>query len=107
MRHVGRMDHIAIAVPSVADQVKRFVSMGLTVQSQSDTYALVADPASGFKIELNQEPGEARFRHIGFRSDDVDAGHSELVAEGAARAASATSTTPLERHSRPAKIEAP
>ena len=61
MSHVGRMDHIAVAVPSVADQVRRFVSMGLTVQSQSDTYALVADPASGFKIELNQEPGEARF----------------------------------------------
>ena len=84
MRHVGRMDHIAIAVPNIADQVKRFVSMGLTVESQSDTYAVLADPASGFKIELNQEPGEARFRHIGFCSDDVDAGHSELVADGVA-----------------------
>ena len=84
MRHVGPIDHIAIAVPSVAEQLQRFVAMGLTVQSQSETYALVADPASGFKIELNQEPGEARFRHIGFRSDDVDAGHTELVAAGVA-----------------------
>jgi len=84
MEHVGRMDHIAIAVPSVADQVARFVAMGLTVLTQTDAYALVADPASGFKIELNQEPGEARFRHIGFQSDDVDGGHDELVASGVA-----------------------
>jgi hypothetical protein len=64
MKNVGRLDHIAFAVPSVAD------------------HALVADPHSGFKIELNQEPGEARFRHIGFLSDDVDGGHSELLANG-------------------------
>src|SRR5437870_4811595 len=82
MKNVGRMDHIAFAVPSVADQVERFVAMGLQVESQSETYALVADSASGFKIELNQEPGEARFRHIGFLSDDVDAGHGELLADG-------------------------
>jgi len=82
MNSVGRLDHIAFAVPSVPDQVARFIAMGLTVAQQVDGYALVVDPASGFKIELNQEPGEARFRHLGFQSDDVDAGHEELVAEG-------------------------
>jgi len=82
MKNVGRMDHIAFAVPSLADQVARFVAMGLTVELQGDSYAVVVDPGSGFKIELNQEPGEARFRHIGFISDDVDAAHEELLAEG-------------------------
>ena len=82
MKNVGRMDHIAFAVPSVRDQVERFVAMGLQVEFQNEGYALVADPASGFKIELNQEPGDARFRHIGFLSDDVDAGHGELLADG-------------------------
>jgi len=82
MQNVGRMDHIAFAVPSVLDQVARFVAMGFTVVQQSDAYALVVDPGSGFKIELNQEPGEARFRHIGFLSDDVDAGHEALLSEG-------------------------
>jgi len=84
MNNVGRMDHIAFAVPSISDQVARFVAMGLTVELQGENYAVVVDPGSGFKIELNQEPGEARFRHIGFLSDDVDAGHEELVAEGVA-----------------------
>ena len=82
MDHVGRLDHIAFAVPSIADQVARFVSMGLAVEQQGDNYAVVVDPASGFKIELNQEPGEARFRHIAFISADVDAAHEELIAEG-------------------------
>ena len=56
--------------------------MGLIVELQGDGYAVVVDPGSGFEIELNEEPGEAHFWHIGFISDDVDAAHEKVVAEG-------------------------
>ncbi len=75
-------DHVAFAVPHLVEQVQRFVDMGLTVQRQTDTYAMVADPVSGFKIELNQEAAAARFRHLGFVTDDVDGAHAELVEGG-------------------------
>ena len=81
---VSGFDHIALAVPDLDAQVERFTSqLGMVVHSRSDQYALVADPISGFKIELNRSPGgEAHFRHLGFRSEDVDAGHDELVKAG-------------------------
>ena len=57
--------------------------MGMTVQNQSERYALLADPSSGFKIELTKSTdGEAHFRHLGFRADDVDAVHESLAKAG-------------------------
>ena len=84
MAPVSGFDHIALAVPDLDAQVERFASLlGMVVQSHSEQYALVQDPVSGFKIELSRSPdSEAHFRHLGFSSDDVDAGHTELVAAG-------------------------
>jgi catechol 2,3-dioxygenase-like lactoylglutathione lyase family enzyme len=79
----GRLDHIAIAVPDLDAQVERMTgAFGMVVQSRSDRYALLADPSSGFKIELNQAEGEAYFRHLGFQTDDVDGGHQALLETG-------------------------
>jgi catechol 2,3-dioxygenase-like lactoylglutathione lyase family enzyme len=84
MSGISGFDHIAIAVPHLSEQVDRLTNlMGMIVQGQSETYALLADPTSGFKIELNESnDGEAHFRHLGFRTDDVDAAHESLVEAG-------------------------
>lgn len=84
MSAVSGFDHIAIAVPNVSEEVERLKTlMGMVVQSQSERFALVADPSSGFKIELSESTdGEAHFRHMGFRTDDVDAAHAGLVQAG-------------------------
>jgi catechol 2,3-dioxygenase-like lactoylglutathione lyase family enzyme len=84
MATIAGFDHIALAVPDLDAQVERFsMMMGMVVQSRSDQYALVADPISGFKIELSRSPdAEAHFRHLGFRCADIDSGHDELVNAG-------------------------
>jgi len=84
MSNTSGFDHIALAVPSVAEEVTRLTTlMGMVVQGQADRYALVADPVSGFKIELSESPdGESHFRHLGFRTDDVDGSHAALVEAG-------------------------
>jgi catechol 2,3-dioxygenase-like lactoylglutathione lyase family enzyme len=84
MAPVSGFDHIALAVPDLDAQVERFTSMmGMVVQSRSDQFALVADPVSGFKIELSRSPdSQAHLRHLGFRCEDVDGGHEELVQAG-------------------------
>jgi catechol 2,3-dioxygenase-like lactoylglutathione lyase family enzyme len=78
------LDHIALTVPDLDEQVERLTSaFGMTVQSRSDRYALVSDPASGFKIELSRsDDSEVHFRHLGFRTDDVDAAHETLTKAG-------------------------
>jgi hypothetical protein len=44
---------------------------------------LIADPASGFKIEFSVSPdSETHFRHVGFRASDVDSGHEALAQAG-------------------------
>ena len=86
MTGITSLDHIALAVPDLKEEVERLTTMmGMVVQSQSDAYALVADPASGFKIELSRsDDGKAHFRHLGFTTPDVDADHDSLVAAGMA-----------------------
>jgi catechol 2,3-dioxygenase-like lactoylglutathione lyase family enzyme len=86
MTGISSFDHIAIAVPNLKEQVERLTTMmGMVVQQQSDNYAVVADPVSGFKIELNtSSDGEADFRHLGFTTPDVDADHDALVDAGMA-----------------------
>src|SRR3954471_12726540 len=82
MTDITSFDHIAIAVPDLNAQVERLTTMmGMVVaQRQGDAYALIADPVSGFKIELNQsDDGEAHFRHLGFTTPNVDADHAALV----------------------------
>ena len=84
MAEISGFDHIALAVPNLDEQVERFTTlMGMVVRSRSERYALVADPASGFKIELSASPdGESHFRHLGFRAGDVDAAHAALSEAG-------------------------
>ena len=84
MSNTPAFDHIAFAVPDLAQQVDRFVNeLGFKVVQQMAQYALVEDPASGLKIEFNQVDGnEAYFRHLGFRTDDVDASHTTLLDAG-------------------------
>jgi hypothetical protein len=78
------LDHIALTVPDLDAQVERLMNaFGMVVQSRSDRYALVVDPASGFKIELSRsEDTDVHFRHLGFRTDDVDASHEDLLGAG-------------------------
>jgi len=84
MTNTEGFDHIALSVPDLDEQVERFTTMlGMVVQRRSEHYALVADLASGFKIELSEAPGgEAKLLHLGFRSGDIDAGHAALEAAG-------------------------
>lgn len=78
------LDHIALTVPNLDEQVERLKNaFGMVVQSRLDGYALVADPASGFKIELSRsDDSDVHFRHLGFRTSDVDAAHQSLAEAG-------------------------
>ena len=78
------IDHIALTVPDLDQQVERLTSaFGMVVESRSDFFALVTDPASGLKLELGRsDDGQVHFRHFGFRADDVDGEHELLVAAG-------------------------
>src|SRR3954466_14823053 len=81
---LGTFDHIALAVPDLSAQVARFTQMlGMVVENQSDRYAVVVEPKSGFKIELSPSTdGEAHLRHLGFATEDVDASHAALTNAG-------------------------
>jgi catechol 2,3-dioxygenase-like lactoylglutathione lyase family enzyme len=78
------IDHIALAVPDLDAQVDRLTSaFGMVVESRFEHFALLTDPGSGLKLELSTaEDGQVRFRHFGFRADDVDTEHDALVAAG-------------------------
>ena len=78
------IDHIALAVPDLNEQVDRLTSaFGMVVEGRTDFFALVADPASGLKIELSRsDDSRVHFRHLGFRADDVDGAHESLVDAG-------------------------
>jgi catechol 2,3-dioxygenase-like lactoylglutathione lyase family enzyme len=84
MAEISGFDHIALAVPDLDEQVERFtMMMGMVVQSRSERYALIADPQSGFKIELSLSADSGtHFRHMGFRAGDVVAGHAALLEAG-------------------------
>jgi hypothetical protein len=84
MKITPAFDHIALTVPELDEQVERLtVSFGMVVQGRSEGFALVADPASGLKLELSRsDDPEAHFRHLGFRTDDVDSTHDTLVKAG-------------------------
>jgi len=78
------LDHIALTVPNVDDQVERLTTaFGMVAQFRSEHFAVVVDPGSDFKLELStSDDGEVHLRHLGFRTDDVDAAHARLVAAG-------------------------
>ena len=78
------IDHIALTVPDLDAQVDRLASeFGMVVEHRFDGFALVSDPASGLKLELGRsDDAQVHFRHFGFRADDVDASHEELLEAG-------------------------
>ena len=78
------LDHIALTVPNLAEQVDRLVdAFGMEAPFRSEGFALVVDPRSGFKFELSSsDDGGVHLRHLGFRADDVDMAHASLVAAG-------------------------
>jgi catechol 2,3-dioxygenase-like lactoylglutathione lyase family enzyme len=77
-------DHIALTVPNLEEQVERLTTaFGMEAKFRSPQFAVVVDPGSGFKFELSSsEDGEVHLRHLGFRADDVDVAHADLVAAG-------------------------
>jgi catechol 2,3-dioxygenase-like lactoylglutathione lyase family enzyme len=78
------IDHIALTVPDLDEQVDRLASaFGMDVESRNEFFALLADPSTGLKIELGRsDDSEVHFRHLGYRADDVDGTHESLVAAG-------------------------
>ena len=78
------IDHIALTVPDLDEQVERLTTQfGMVVESRLDFFAVLADPVTGLKMELSRsEDADVHFRHLGFRADDVDGTHDELVSAG-------------------------
>ena len=78
------IDHIALTVPDLDEQVDRLTSaFGMVVAHRIDGFALLTDPASGLKLELGRsDDAHVHFRHFGFRADDVDGAHESLVEAG-------------------------
>ena len=78
------LDHIALTVPNLDEQVDRLTSdLGMVVRVRSERFAVVVDPGSDFKLELStSDDGDVHVRHLGFRADDVDAAHASLVTAG-------------------------
>ena len=80
------IDHLALTVPDLDEQVDRLTSaFGMVVEGRTEHFAVIADPATGLKLELGRsDDGEVHFRHVGFRADDVDGAHEQLIAAGMA-----------------------
>ena len=78
------IDHLALAVPDLDAQVDRLTTaFGMIVEHRFEHFALVTDPTSGLKLELSRsDDAEVHLRHLGFRADDVDGAHHDLVAAG-------------------------
>jgi catechol 2,3-dioxygenase-like lactoylglutathione lyase family enzyme len=81
---MGYMDHISLAVPDVPAQVDFFTQvMGMTELMRSDEFGLVAEPQSGFRIEIARAEGaETKFLHIGFQVGSVDQAYEQLTGAG-------------------------
>jgi catechol 2,3-dioxygenase-like lactoylglutathione lyase family enzyme len=78
------IDRIALTVPNLDEQVDRLTSaFGMVVEGRFEGFALIADPASGLKIELSRsDDSQVHFRHLGFRAEDVDGAHETMVKAG-------------------------
>src|SRR4051812_30857159 len=78
------LDHLALTVPDLDEQVERLVSdFGMIARTRFEGFAVLVDPATDFKLELSvSDDDEVHVRHLGFRTDDVDAAHDVLLAAG-------------------------
>jgi catechol 2,3-dioxygenase-like lactoylglutathione lyase family enzyme len=90
MSAIEQIDHFAMDVPDIEARVEFFTSkLGMTVRRWGKHFAsgnrivMLADPKSGFKIELVEAPDkEEKLTHVAFRVDDVSAAHDELLGRG-------------------------
>ncbi|MFI5265816.1 MAG: VOC family protein [Chloroflexota bacterium] len=90
MAAIDRIDHFALAVSDFDERIDFFTNtMGMTVRRHGKHFAsggrivMLADPKSGFKIELVERPGkDTELTHVAFRVEDVPAAHEQLLAEG-------------------------
>ncbi|HEY1751811.1 MAG TPA: VOC family protein [Caulobacteraceae bacterium] len=84
MRSLPTLDHIALAAPDLDALVDRLTSaFGMVAEVRAEHFAIVADPASGLKLELSRSnDAETHFRHLGFQTDDVDRAHETLADAG-------------------------
>lgn len=84
MKRIPALDHIALTVPDLEGLVERLTGeFGMVVETRTGQFAVVADPASGLKLELGRSGDSAiHFRHLGFRTDDVDGAHQSLAEAG-------------------------
>jgi catechol 2,3-dioxygenase-like lactoylglutathione lyase family enzyme len=84
MKPPPAFDHIALTVPDLDAQVERLTrAFGMVLRSRAERFALLADPVSGLTLELGRsEDAEVHFRHLGFRTDDVDGVHATLLEAG-------------------------
>jgi hypothetical protein len=84
MKKTPALDNIALTVPDLDALIERLTGdFGMVVESRVGNFAVVADPASGLKLELGASgDGGVHFRHLGFRADDVDKAHASLAEAG-------------------------
>ena len=84
MTKAPTLDHIALLTPDLDGLVDRLTgAFGIVVEVRTEHFALLADPATGLKLELGRSrDAEVHFRHFGFRTDDVDAAHATLAGDG-------------------------
>jgi catechol 2,3-dioxygenase-like lactoylglutathione lyase family enzyme len=84
MKNTPVLDHIALTVPDLDALIARLTSaFGMVVELHKGEFAIVADPATGMKLELGKSADSGvHFRHFGFRAEDVDAAHAALTAAG-------------------------
>ena len=84
MSKTPTLDHIAFTVPDLDALVERLTgAFGMVIETRAGPFAVLADPASGLKLELGQSGDTGvHFRHLGFRADDVDSAHESLAGNG-------------------------
>lgn len=84
MKKTPALDHIALTVPDLDALIERLTSaFGMVVETRTGQFAVIADPASGLKLELGRSGDDGiHFRHFGFRADDVDSAHESLLDAG-------------------------
>jgi len=83
------LDHFALAVADLDERIAFFTShMGMALRrmgkenSTGNRIAMLADPSSGFKLELIESADRSGLQHIARRVEDVQGTYDQMVAAG-------------------------
>jgi methylmalonyl-CoA/ethylmalonyl-CoA epimerase len=83
------LDHFALAVADLDERIAFFTShMGMALRrmgkenSTGNRIAMLADPNSGFKLELIESADRSGLQHIARRVEDVQGTYDQMVAAG-------------------------